>query len=217
MQRQSKLPDRLCVLRARLIEIRERAEVDTYGPSSLEDLGEVITDLRNALGIGSDTMAAAMGIAEDVFDRLVWARKTLDYRQFQRVVEAALQLCWDDGPDSAADPKDGRADWRASSNATVQDKIGSLATSLGEVLLIIKGANDPTYPVTQIQKSQLIAMLETALALLKAPLIEVGLFRRIASRLKAAAGKAAEKEVESAFGAAADRAGQLIGDLLDSL
>jgi len=108
--------------------------------------------------------------------------------------------------------------WKSITTIQVRKKISAVAACLDDVLLLVRGSNSGAAEIlTPLQRSQLIAMLETTLALLKTPMIEVGLFRRIAQWLRKIVGQAAEKEVESALGAAADHADHLVSDLLDSL
>jgi len=70
---------------------------------------------------------------------------------------------------------------------------------------------------SEIERVQLIAVLETALAMLKAPMIEKNLLKKAASMLKRAAAKAVEKQVENAFAFAAGFAAGKITELLPYL
>lgn len=79
------------------------------------------------------------------------------------------------------------------------EKISSL---LDEVAYLAKASNLPPdqAALTELQRAQLIALLETTLALLKGPLIEKGLLRRALEAAKDGAANSAKKHTELALG-----------------
>lgn len=83
-------------------------------------------------------------------------------------------------------------------SAPARQKIALIAELLEEVLSGITGSNLPAdqQALSEIEKAQLIAILQTALKLLQSPMVERGLIRRLTQMLKDAAIKAGEKQVQ---------------------
>jgi len=101
----------------------------------------------------------------------------------------------------------------------LEDNINDVVRLIGEV---IEHANTSNLPpderaLTEIERAQLIAVLETALAILKTPMIEIGLLKKAATMLKRAAAKAVEKQVENAFAFTAGFAAGKISNFLPHL
>jgi hypothetical protein len=71
--------------------------------------------------------------------------------------------------------------------------------------------------LTELERRQLIALLETALALLKSPMVEKSLLHKVGEALKRAADSAAEKGVQKGVGKLADAAGDKLLDLFNGL
>ncbi len=101
----------------------------------------------------------------------------------------------------------------------MREQINQLVSLIGEVVEHTKTSNLPLdgRAISEIERVQLIAVLETALAMLKAPMIEKNLLKKAASMLKRAAAKAVEKQVENAFAFAAGFAAGKITELLPYL
>lgn len=70
--------------------------------------------------------------------------------------------------------------------------------------------------LTELERKQLIAVLETVLAVLKAPMVEKGLLKRAGEALQRAAVSAAEKGVQKGIGNLAEMAAQKIGEFLST-
>nr|WP_049961971.1 hypothetical protein [Methylobacterium sp. B34] len=98
-------------------------------------------------------------------------------------------------------------------------KIAALSSLLDSIISRIEGSNAPPdqQVLTQLERNQLIAILETALAVLKAPMVERGLLKRLKQTLGNTAAKAAETEAEQGLGKMAELAAQWLGDVLSSL
>ncbi|MHB2211680.1 hypothetical protein [Methylobacterium sp. CM6257] len=110
--------------------------------------------------------------------------------------------------------------WRyVGPSSELKAKITALSSLLDSIILRVEGSNMPPdqQALTQLERNQLIAMLETALAVLKAPMLERGLLKRLRKTLGNTAAKAAETEAEQGLGKLAELAGQWIGDLISSL
>jgi hypothetical protein len=71
--------------------------------------------------------------------------------------------------------------------------------------------------LTELERRQLITLLETALALLKSPMVEKGLLRKVGEALKRAVGSAAEKGVQKGVGKLAEAAGDKLSELFTDL
>jgi hypothetical protein len=71
--------------------------------------------------------------------------------------------------------------------------------------------------LSQIERAQLIAILETALQILKAPIMEPGMLKKAQDGLKRLAGKTAEKQAETGLGYAASEGARLLWELIKSL
>jgi hypothetical protein len=89
-----------------------------------------------------------------------------------------------------------------SGRSDLKNKIHAVATLLDNIIEQTKGANEPPEEqiLTEIEREQLIAILETALALLQSPMVEKGLLKKAQSVLKKGAENAAEKGVQEGLG-----------------
>ncbi|MBZ0229765.1 MAG: hypothetical protein K8F58_15125, partial [Bauldia sp.] len=99
-------------------------------------------------------------------------------------------------------------------------QIGALVQQLQELVQLAKGSNSRngrSSILTELERSQLIAVLETALALLRSPMVEVGFLRRLTGWLGRIGQRAAQREAETALGIAANRAWDLMMGLLRTL
>lgn len=101
----------------------------------------------------------------------------------------------------------------------VKSRIATLAALLDNIVEIATKSNNPPEEqiLTAIERQQLIAILETALAMLKTPMAEKGMLVKAREGLQRAAASAAEKEVQKGLGRLAEAAGQKIADLLSIL
>ena len=101
----------------------------------------------------------------------------------------------------------------------IQDKISEVARLISELLDLTASANIPPTQraLSELERRQLIAILETALNVLRSPMVEKGLLKKTGSMVKRAAAKAAEKQVEIAFSAVGAALGAAIVELLKQL
>jgi hypothetical protein len=95
-------------------------------------------------------------------------------------------------------------------------KIAAISSLLDTIIVQMKRTNVPPehQAITDIERQQLIAVLEAALAVLKSPLVEKGLLKKAYEGLTRASKKAAEKQVEQGIGNASSEAGRLLFDLI---
>lgn len=101
----------------------------------------------------------------------------------------------------------------------VKQKIALISSALDSIVMQVRSSNLPPEEqlLSEIERHQLIAVLETALAVLKAPLVEKGLLVRTKEDLQKAAKDATEKQVQQGVGELASYAATLIKALLKSL
>lgn len=105
------------------------------------------------------------------------------------------------------------------SSGGIKAKIHALSHLLDTIVEQTRSSNLPSEERTlsDLERNQLIAVLETALALLRAPMVEKGMLRKTGDMLKQAAGKAATKGVETGLGKLAGVAAEKIGELIDKI
>jgi hypothetical protein len=98
-------------------------------------------------------------------------------------------------------------------------KIGAVASILDSIIEQIKHSNLPSseQPLTVLERQQLIAILETTLAVLKSPLAEKGLLKKAKSALEQAAMKTVERGTQEGLGQLMGAAGSRLHDLLAGL
>ena len=101
----------------------------------------------------------------------------------------------------------------------VKEKILLLSTTLEETLELIINSNLPEdmRAISELERAQLVALLQTTLQMLKAPLVEKGLLRKLAEITGEISKKTAHKKAEQGLGSMLDRAGALLVDLLSRL
>ncbi len=213
-------------LRERLERLRTRIQVGSYNDRDLRELAAILREIRAGIA-GNDTrMSEVIGISAKSIANTYSRGNSPRYVNFVRMVSGGIELCRKAELDESIDPglaglfeHSGEvADWRTIPKHALQRKISELASSLDEVLLLARGSNTTNELVlTDIQRAQLIAMLETGIVLLKAPMVEVGLLRRLTKWLKGIGKRAAESEIESALGSAARHAEDLLGGFIDSI
>ncbi|MEC9369535.1 MAG: hypothetical protein VX871_12685 [Pseudomonadota bacterium] len=87
-------------------------------------------------------------------------------------------------------------------SADIQERIRAVASLLETVLLQLAHSNLPENDqvIRGLERAQLIAILETALNVLRSPAIESGLMKKVADRLTETAKKAAEKQIQEGLG-----------------
>jgi hypothetical protein len=105
------------------------------------------------------------------------------------------------------------------SGSDAKQKIAAIATLLDSIIRQTKGANLPENEqiLTAIERAQLIAILETALAVLRSPIIETGIMKKASDSLKKAAADAAEKGVQEGVSIMMTAAIHRIFDLLKAI
>jgi len=101
----------------------------------------------------------------------------------------------------------------------VKQQIAEVSRILYDIIAGMKRSNnapDDQY-LTEIERQQLIAILTTALVILKAPVVEKALLLKTRDALQKAAVKAGEKQAETAFGLLAGQGVSWLSDLIRSI
>ncbi len=101
----------------------------------------------------------------------------------------------------------------------VRSAIASVSSQLDDICEQVQRANlpDGEQALTRIERAQLIAILQTAIAILQAPMVERGLLARAGKSLGDAAAKTAEREVQQGLGAMMGIARKELFELLRSI
>ncbi|MEH2623143.1 plasmid maintenance system antidote protein VapI [Bradyrhizobium sp. AZCC 1719] len=87
-------------------------------------------------------------------------------------------------------------------SSEMKTKITIVATMLDSIIEHARHSNLPLeeQALTELERAQLVVILETALAVLKSPMVEVGLLKKARSALEAGAIKATEKGTQEGLG-----------------
>jgi hypothetical protein len=101
----------------------------------------------------------------------------------------------------------------------IELKIATLASILDSIIQQAGRSNVPEdeQALSQIDRQQLIAILETALNVLRSPIVESGLMKKARDALVKGAASAAEKGVQEGLGALMQAASHRIGELIAML
>jgi hypothetical protein len=112
------------------------------------------------------------------------------------------------------------SEWKApAASQRMKAQIAGVSALLDTIIQQVNGSNYPNdeQVLTEIERAQLVAILETALAFLKAPLVERGLLGEAQHLLGKAAKSAAEKQTQQGLGALAELAKDRIAELVSSI
>lgn len=101
----------------------------------------------------------------------------------------------------------------------VKKKILHLSVKLEDVLQIANNSNYPPDMValTELERTQLIVLLETTLAMLKAPMVETGLLRKLQKTSSEMIKKTAKKKAEAGMGSLLDNVVDIITEIFKGL
>jgi hypothetical protein len=104
-------------------------------------------------------------------------------------------------------------------SSEIKLKIGAIASLLDSIVQQVRHSNLPPdeQVLTDLERQQLIAILETALNVLRSPMIETGLLKRAITTLRNAAVSAAENGVQRGLGTLMESAGSRISELIISI
>jgi len=101
----------------------------------------------------------------------------------------------------------------------MRQKIGVISTLLDSIVEQVERTNLPEaeQALTTLEKAELITVLETTLAVLKAPMVEGGLLKRARKMLTRSAERTVEKRTQEGMGEMMDVAAEHLWDLISSL
>ena len=104
-------------------------------------------------------------------------------------------------------------------NKAIKTKIILISELLDQIMTLIEKTNLPEsqQALSAIEKAQLIAVLETVLAVLKAPLVEKGIIEKSISFLRKISKKTVEKKSQEALGKAAEEGADLLKNILEGI
>lgn len=102
---------------------------------------------------------------------------------------------------------------------SVQNHIHALINIFDNTITRINSSNLPPeeYFLNELERAQLIALLETTLNMLKSPMVETGMLKNVSTSLKDAAKKASNKKLQESFGSILSETSDLITNLLKEL
>ncbi len=100
----------------------------------------------------------------------------------------------------------------------LKQKIHTLSRILDDILLELKRSNNAPEDIvfSELDRQQLIALLQTTLSVLKSPIVEKGLLLKTREALQKAAVSAAEKQAQHGFETLASHGVSWLSDLLRS-
>lgn len=195
-----------------------------FGERELKILGQLVHKTKKFFGYSSYAkLARDVGVSSRVLsDRVNRWQYPPSLFNYQRVLRGLIRIC-----DRALDDYETGPPGAHSSNATwvplpmrLRKKATEIGELLAELILIIRGSNDPRAVdamLGPIHKAQLIATLETALEVLKAPMVEVGLLTRTSRWLFGIGKRAGELGVKSAVAQLSDKVGKGLADLISKI
>lgn len=168
-----------------------------------------LDQISQELGMSSSTVRGLLR-GNDISENMLF--RLHNYFRFQSVAE--------DVGENLAEPVL-QMKWRSTASEVVQEKISSVASSLTALLHLVETSNslgNPNSVVGDLERRQLIAILESALAMLKAPAVNVqeasgffGWLRRISRR---GVEKGLENQIRNATEAASVEGIELLGELV---
>lgn len=213
-----------------------KASTDSIQVQQIPELSEAIIELlgwtntayvENQLGINPSLLskfvkmrgAIRRPLAAKVADRLRSYLKSEDQASLalDRKVQHTLQDKEEPRKPSREPTFRGEQWVEVRTSSEIKLKIGAVSALLDSIIIQTRGSNEPPEHqiLSDIERQQLIAILETALNILKSPLAEKGLLKKAQSILKRGAESAAQKGVQQGLGwlmlNAAARIGELLG------
>lgn len=229
----------------RLLDTVERAirEIETVPTRSINvqeipELSEVIIELlgwtntayiENKLGVSSSALSkfvkmrgvVSKHVAGKIADRIRSYLKSQDQAFLHPEVQASVEK-----PEKRPTEKPAVSAtfvgerWIAvTASSEIKMKIGAISALLDSIIEQTKWANEQPEEqlLTEIERQQLIAILETALNVLRSPLAEKGLLKKARSVLQKGAESAAEKGVQQGLGKLMESAGTRLAELMGLL
>jgi hypothetical protein len=217
---------------AKLLELRRlaaallaKAPQTGFNRQDRNTLSKVIQETKRFFGYSSYTkMAADVGVSSRVLlNRAKRPEETPSLFYYQRTLHGLICLidhALADGEEDVPEAIKGRhAEWLPVP-VSMQSKVSLIGELVADVVVHLRTANDLSAfddVVNPINRAQLIAILETTLAILKAPLVEVSLLKRSSRWLFRVGKVATDKGFTAAIGSLAGEASKEIIKLIMGL
>lgn len=211
---------------------RRTSKVEIVQFPAIYDAFELLSEYQyeRRLGITAidlDKFARMQGSVQPVTMRRVGTRAITLLRELEgqvaRETIPAISIDEHPQPEEAAERRlDVRVsviEWTGVDHRRNAGLIAEISTLLEESVRLARGTNlpPPERALSDIERAQLIALLETALQMLKAPLVEKGLLTTLKNAAKAGAENSVQKHSELALGFGLSKLWDLIVKLLSSL
>lgn len=198
----------------------DREEIDVSDYPELEELIMELSDSSTAYG---SEFVHKLGFPPSLINKFLKFRGEVRTQVARKLTERLLTYMRSEESQGAAIQRVGQArpplpadlpanfvvtavEWKVIRRTDeLEEKISEVARLLNDVTKHIATCNMPEgqRALSEVERAQLIAVLETVLHMLKGPMVEKGLMRKAGDMLKRAAAKAIEKQTEEAFAFAA--------------
>jgi hypothetical protein len=198
-------------LKRRASELLAKAPQDGFTDADCARLSKIIEETKSFFGYRSYArMATDVGVSARVLtDRAKRPRVAPSLFNYQRTLDGLIQIYaqtlaegFPDFPDKNDSPN---AQWTVVP-ITHRAKIAHISDLLSSVILQLRRINDDSSlsdGFNDLDKAHLIEILETALVVLKAPMVEIGLLKRSAKWLAHVGRTVGDRASMAALGAAA--------------
>ncbi len=213
---------KITALRETALSLTEDALTNGFNTDDLKTLAVTIDAIRMLFGYRSYArMAKEVGVSSRVLlDRVKRYEHPPSLFNYHRTIQGLIRIC----DRSLNDETEGLPDSLRSARIGwfpipehLHGKVVLVCELLSQIAVQIRGKNEqPSIAdlLDPIDKAQLMATLETVLVLLKAPLVEVSLLRRLSRWLLSVGKSAATHGTAMAIGVLADEAGSALGKLV---
>jgi hypothetical protein len=202
-----------------LYEVREAVSPGRYSDEHLQTLSKSLRWVEKKFGLSKAKLARELHFSPSSVSAILVCERPR-FANFMRFTNNLIAFLEDKVAASPEIPpvfEKGTSDWRkVKSDAT--KKIARLSKELSELLDIVRQSNSLSMNdkvFTPELKAQLIALLETALAQLKSPMVEISLLTKIGRWLSKLGKKVGEEEGEKILEKLATNAGEHMIDLVE--
>jgi hypothetical protein len=207
------------------LTLLEKAPKDGFDENDCKKLGRIARDVRVFLGYKSIArMASDLGVSAKVLsDRMkhpIFPPSLFNYQRTLSGLVSLIDKTLFDGDHDAKTPISGAIiEWRTVPSS-LREKASLLSELFTDIVRQVRAINDISTlsdGFDQADKNYVISLLETTLALLKAPMVEIGLLKRTATWLKRFSANAGEKAALTALGAVAGEGAHQLLNLIGQI
>lgn len=217
----------------RLYNLRQKVQTGTYNEENLEELASIIRDIRHDF-VGNDTrLSEVCGVSSSVIAATYNGRNRPKFFNFMKMLSGAESVCKRElafpGSQDVNMSNSGDSEFMTRWNADwvridrSQKIITDVVGALERLVVFAERSNtkdDDLHSgdqLTLIQKAQLTQVLETALAMLKSPMVEKGFIGKLGRWLAKIGMRTAESSAESALENAAKHGADALSDLIGQI